>query len=332
MMKAITIEDVARLSGVSRGTVSRVINGSQNVNRETRKRVLEVIEKLGYRPNQNARRTAGGRSSTIGIVIPMIGTEFYERLIKSMEEKFRTQWYAMMLFPVLKRDWVSKVMMYDVPNSDAAGMFLCSFDIEHLFSSFRKPFEDPTVLVDSYSPLYDSIYIDNELGGYLVGRKLSKFEGSTHVIMMQESIDSGFWLVFNSRLRGFQKALLESGKNLPPRNVHSYDFSWSAGALAARDIFDNDSPPFNIFAMSDLYAFGVMREAQLRGLRIGQDVKLVGYDDQSLARDWGITTVRQPIELMGEKAVDMMLERLEKPGKEVENLCLKPEMVERESA
>ncbi|MDD3461490.1 MAG: substrate-binding domain-containing protein, partial [Mesotoga sp.] len=213
-----------------------------------------------------------------------------------------------------------------------AGMFLCSFDIEHLFSSFRKPFEDPTVLVDSYSPLYDSIYIDNELGGYLVGRKLSKFEGSIHVIMMQESIDSGFWPVFNSRLRGFQKALLESGKNLPPRNVHSYDFSWSAGALAARDIFDNDSPPFNIFAMSDLYAFGVMREAQLRGLRIGQDVKLVGYDDQSLARDWGITTVRQPIELMGEKAVDMMLERLEKPGKEVENLCLKPEMVERESA
>jgi len=58
-MKPITIEDVARLSGVSRGTVSRVINGSQNVNRETRKRVLEVIEKLGYRPNQNARRTAG---------------------------------------------------------------------------------------------------------------------------------------------------------------------------------------------------------------------------------------------------------------------------------
>ncbi|WP_367362205.1 substrate-binding domain-containing protein [Mesotoga sp.] len=65
---------------------------------------------------------------------------------------------------------------------------------------------------------------------------------------------------------------------------------------------------------------------------MGSDVKLVGYDDQSLARDWGITTVRQPIELMGEKAVDMMLERLEKPGKEVENLCLKPEMVERESA
>ena len=163
-MKPITIEDVARLSGVSRGTVSRVINGSQNVNSETRKRVLEVIEKLGYRPNQNARRTAGGRSSTIGIVIPMIGTEFYERLIKSMEEKLRAQWYAMMLFPVLKRDWLSKVMMHDIPNSEAAGMFLCSFDIEHLFSSFRKPFEGPTVLVDSYSPLYDSIYIDNELG------------------------------------------------------------------------------------------------------------------------------------------------------------------------
>lgn len=84
--------------------------------------------------------------------------------------------------------------------------------------------------------------------------------------------------------------------------------------------------------MSDLYAFGVMREAQLRGLRVGRDVKLVGYDDQSVARDWGITTVRQPIEQMGEKAVDMMLERLKRPGKEVESVCLKPEMVERESA
>lgn len=331
-MKPITIEDVARLSGVSRGTVSRVINGSQNVNRETRKRVLEVIEKLGYRPNQNARRTAGGRSSTVGIVIPMIGTEFYERLIKSMEGKLRAQLYSMMLFPVLKRDWVSKVMLHDVPSSDAAGIFLCSFDIEHLFASFRKPFEGPTVLVDSYSPLYDSIYIDNELGGYLAGKKFSQLEGSIHVIMMQESIDSAFWPVFNSRLKGFQKALLESGKDLAQKNLHAYDFSWSAGALAARDIFDNDRPPFNIFAMSDLYAFGVMREAQLRGLRVGRDVKLVGYDDQSVARDWGITTVRQPIEQMGEKAVDMMLERLKRPGKEVESVCLKPEMVERESA
>jgi len=330
-LKPITIEDVARLSGVSRGTVSRVINGSKNVNSETRRKVIEVIERLGYRPNPNARRTAGGKSSTVGIVIPMIGTEFYERLIRSMEERLRSRWFSMVLFPVLKRDWLLKVMTHDLPASDAAGMFLCSFDIERLFTSVRKPFEAPTVIVDSYSPVYDSVYIDNELGGYLVGKMLSKLDGSIHVIMMQESIDSGFSPVFNMRFKGFRKALTEWGKSIAQGNIHSYDFSWSAGTLAARDIFDNGQPPFNIFAMSDLYAFGVLREAQLRGLRMGLDVNLVGYDDQSVAKDWGITTVRQPIEEMGEKAVELMIKRLEDPDSKVESICFKPEVVERES-
>ena len=330
--KNITIEDIAKLSGVSRGTISRVLNGSKSVNSETRKLVLDVIEKVCYQPNVSARKTAGGRSYSIGIVIPMIGTEFYERLLKSMESLLRQQWYVPILFPLLRREWLSKITNFDIPAADVEGVIFCSMDIERLYMPGRIPTDRTAVLVDSFSPLYDSVYVNNEHGGYIAGKKLLEYDGEVQVIMMHETVDTAYSPVFHSRLKGFKKALQEGGKFIPPENIQAFDFSWSAGSLAARNIFSSSKPPYNIFAMSDLYAFGVVKEAQLEGLEIGKDVRIVGYDDQSIAKDWGITTVRQPIEEMGDRAVNFLIERLKGFAGTPRNVALLPELINRDSA
>lgn len=332
MKKNITIEDIAKLSGVSRGTISRVLNGSKNVNPETRKLVLDVIEKVGYQPSGSARKTAGGRSYSVGMVIPMIGTEFYERLIKSMEKQLRQQWYTPILFPLLRREWLSKITNFDIPATDVEGVIFCSMDVEKLYMPGKIPTDRSVVLVDSFSPHYDSVYVDNECGGYIAGKKLLEYEGEVHVIMMHETVDTAYSPVFHSRLKGFKKAFEEAGRYIPSKNIQAFDFSWSAGSLAARNIFSNSRPPYNIFAMSDLYAFGVIKEAQLEGFKIGKDVRIVGYDDQSIAKDWNITTVRQPIEEMGDMAVNFLIERLKGYTGTPRDIALKPGIINRDSA
>jgi len=330
--KKITIEDIAKLSGVSRGTISRVLNGSKNVNVDTRKKILDIIEKVDYKPNSSARKTAGGRSYSVGIVIPMIGTEFYERLIKSMEKKLRQQWYTPILFPLLKSEWLSKITKFDIPATDVEGIIFCSMDIEKLYMPGKIPTERAVVLVDSYSPLYDSVFIDNVYGGYIAGKKLSAYDGDIFVIMMNETIDTAYSPVFHSRLKGFRKALREKNIILPDENIQVFDYSWSAGSLAAKNIFSKSSPPYNIFAMTDLYAFGVIKEAQNEGLEVGSDVRIIGYDDQSIAQDWSITTVKQPIEKMGEYGINFLLERLKGLNEKPRKIQLKPELITRNTA
>lgn len=328
----VTIEDVAKLSGVSRGTVSRVLNGGLNVSPSTHKRVLEVIKRIGYQPDIHARRTAGGKSYTVSVILPMIGTDFYARLVKGIEQKLRSQWHAPMLFPLLSREWLAWFTRPDIPAYDVDGIILCSLVPERLYPSGHLPTKQPVVLVDSYSPAYDSVHLDNELGGYLAGQRLGQNKGDVYVISMQESPEAPFARVFRKRLAGFRQALQEIRRQLPENHIYAYDFSWSAGYLATREILQQSKPPVNIFAMCDLFALGVIEEVMRAGLQVGKDVRVIGFDDHPWAAEWGITTIHQPIEEMGKTAAEMLLNRLQDAESPIDNVCFKPKLVVRQSA
>lgn len=328
----VTIEDVAKLSGVSRGTVSRVLNGSLNVRPATRKQILDVIERLEYQPSVHARRTAGAKAYTVSVILPMIETEFYVRLVEGIERKLRSQWHAPVISPVFSREPVAWLRRPDIPAYDADGIILCSLVPERLFPSGHFPTGRPAVLVDSHSPAYDSVYLDNEYGGYLAGHRLAQGEGDIHVISMREYVESPLAGVFRHRLQGFRRALEEAGRELPDDRVHAYDFSWSAGCLATRDILQRSNPPVNIFALCDLFALGVVEEAARTGLDIGESVRIVGFDDHSWTAELGLTTVHQPIEEMGETAAGLLLERLNGDKSPVREVRFTPELVVRKSA
>jgi LacI family transcriptional regulator len=328
----ITIEDIAKLSGVSRGTVSRVLNGGLNVSPSTQKRVLEVIERIGYQPNIHARRTAGGKSYTVSIILPMIGTEFYARLVRGIEKKLRPGWHTFMLFPLLSYERLAWIVHPDIPAYDTDGIIFCSLIPERLYPLGHLPIEGPIVLLDSYSPSYDSVHLDNELGGYLAGHHLAQYRGDIYVISMQERTESPFAGVFHERLKGFRRALEETGRELPENRIYVHDLSWSAGCLATREILQQSKPPVNIFAMCDLFALGVIEEVMRAGLQVGRDVRVIGFDDHPWTAEWGITTIHQPIEEMGESAAEILLDRLQGEQSSIRNICFKPELVVRQSA
>lgn len=328
----VTIEDVAKLSGVSTGTVSRVLNGSLNVRPATRQQVLDVIERLKYQPSVHARRTAGAKAYTVSVILPMIETEFYARLVEGIERKLRSQWHVPVISPVFSRERVASLRQPNIPAYDADGIILCSLLPERLYPSGHFPTARPAVLVDSYSPAYDSVYLDNEYGGYLAGRRLAQYKGDIHVISVQEYAESPLAGVFRHRLQGFRRALEEAGRELPDDHVHAYDFSWSAGCLATRDILQRSKPPVNIFALCDLLALGVIEEAARASLDLGKAVRVIGFDDHSWTAELGLTTVHQDIEEMGEAAAGLLLERLNGDKSPVREVRFTPRLVVRKSA
>lgn len=331
--KKFTIEDVAKLSGVSRGTVSRVLNGGLNVKPETKRRVLETIERLGYEPNRHARRFAGSKSYTVSVILPMIGTDFYAHLIDGIEQELADQWYDPVLFPLLTRERLARFLRPNNPVYQMDGVILCSLLPERLYPTGHLPTDRPVVLVETHSPAYDSVYLDNELGGYIVGRHLIQSEGEVYVILVREELETPFASgIFHERLRGFERALEEAGRELDSRHIITVDFSWGGGCLASREILERSKPPLNIFASCDILALGVTEEVIRAGLQLGKDVRIVGFDDLPWAAEWGITTVRQPIEEMGKTAAQLLLERLRGDKSPVREVRFTPELVVRESA
>ena len=203
-----TIHDVAAKAGVGLGTVSRVLNDHPAVRPETRARVLRAMEELGYAPNPHARRIAGGRSYTVSVLLPFVATEFYRRLVEGIEGVLLEQRYDLALFPILSLARLKRYLENTTLAYLTDGLILASYDLTERFEEGRLPTERPVVLVDAQNPRYDSVYLDNRLGGRLAGAYLARFPGPIFAIAVEEEPDRAFRrTVFAERMAGFQEAL-----------------------------------------------------------------------------------------------------------------------------
>jgi LacI family transcriptional regulator len=329
----VTILDVAREAGVVPSTVSRVLNGYPDVSEETRARVLEVIKQLGYKPNRAARVFRTGRTQTISVILPMVGTDFYTRLVNTIDNELAQYDYDAALFPLLSQRRLERYRDPTALPYHADGLIIVSLNPDSLFPNGDIPGGIPTVLVDIYHPRYDTVTVDNVKGGYLVGQHLAARPAETFAIMVKERFDTPFASgVFRDRLIGFKQALLDAGQKLPDENVITVEFSWDGGRIAIREILNRYSGPLNIFASCDLLARGVMDELGYRGLTVGEEIRLVGFDDQPWAADYGLSTVRQPIEAMGAFAVSLLFRRMSAPDQKPTHQVFEPQLIVRQSS
>ena len=328
----VTILDVAKRAGVVPSTVSRVLNGYPDVSDETRIRVLEVVEALGYKPNRAARTFRTGRTQTISLILPMVGTDFYVRLINAVDGELARYDYDAALFPLLSQRRLERYRDPSALPYHADGLLISSLNPDHLFPDGEIPADLPTVLIDIYHPKYDTVTVDNVKGGYLAGRHLAERPAETFVIMVEERFDTPFASgVFRDRLQGFKQALRDAGQSLPKENVITVEFSWDGGRIAAREILKRYRGRVNIFATCDLLARGVMDELSHHGFSIGQEIWLIGFDDQPWAEDCGLSTIRQPIESMGAFAVGLLMDRVKGSSRELTHRVFEPQLVVRHS-
>ena len=302
------IKDVSEAAGVSIKTVSRVINNERYVRAATRKRVEEAMAALGFQPSQAARALAGGRSFQIALVCNNPGPYYLHGLIGGLRERCATEGVRLI------------VHAYEM-EADVLGADVLKF--------FRQMGFDGAVLTP---PITESEAVLDELEragtpyvrispGMQPDRSASVAidnEGAAKT-MMRRLIDLGHrrigfivghrgFSVSNQRLSGYLAALREAGISLDPDLVQQGWFDFRSGQAAAERLLGLDEPPSAIFASSDDMAAGVLSVAHQRGLRVPGELSIAGFDDTDLASlVWpALTTMRQPIREMAEKAAELL--------------------------
>lgn len=326
----VTIMDVARESGVSYSTVSRVLNGFEFVKESTRTRVLATADKLGYVANIQARTLAGGKSNVIGLLVPAING-FVGEITQGVDEELAEIDFDMMLFTTHRQRGRETSYVNHITNGLSAGLLLIVPLVSEDYIDQLNAQQFPYVLIDQTDPTGRSAMVNStnrqgayEITKYLIELGHRRIAHITGIMAANSAVE---------RFEGFKAAMNEYGIPIRDDYIVSGDF-WRAKAQQATEkLLALDELPTAIFAGNDLTAFTAMRVLHEHGLSVPQDMSIVGFDDipQAVAIYPRLTTVRQPLNLMGRTAVKHLLELIEDPQRPRETITLETELIIRES-
>lgn len=320
----ITQKELAAKLGVSYSTVSLALSGSPKVNPETLRQVQAAAAAAGYRPNLNARALQGHRSRLIGIVFPEFSHAYYGELSRDLHRLFRAAGYTAVAFTVSDHQDLRKLLDE-----------LCGRGVDGIVSGLHDPALQPlcrsrigVVMYRAAGPLpCSSVDIDREAGGYTAGQHLIGL-GYRHLAYLG-STHGGC----EDRLLGFVRAVAEAGLELPAARIVDRGSGLAAGYAALQTLLRQGPPPRAVFAFNDSTALGAMRAAHEAGLRIPQDLAVVGFDDISEGRFAipALTTVAQPREETARHLVELMLARLDAGRPDIRHVRLATRLIVRES-
>lgn len=301
---------MARHANVGVGTVSRVLNDSPLVSDETRRRVRRTIDELGYRRSAAARNLSLGRTQTIGVVSPFVTSASVHERVRGAIERLRDEGdYDLLLFdattPAQRADAFS-----DFVRSDRVdGLLVISLELTDPEVEQLERSRLPVVLVDTRHPTLPSVAIDNLHGGALAAEHLLA-RGHRRIGFVGDAASPLGFSSSEDRRRGLRRRLSQAG--IPPdRALDALGQPDRAAAQAlALGLLGAPDRPTAIFAASDVQAMGVLQAARRLGLRVPDDVAVIGFDDLEVADVLELTTVRQPLRDTGVRGTQLLLHAL----------------------
>jgi DNA-binding LacI/PurR family transcriptional regulator len=328
----VTIYDVAARAGVSISTVSQVINRPGRVNARTRDRVLKAVEDLQYVPKAAAVSSARRGVGRIGVLAPFTSYDSYRRRLMGV---------------LSESDGGSRdVVVYDHESAAASlspllrilpvtgrldGLLIMGLPLDDALAEKLITRRLPTVLVDSSRPEFHTVTIDDEQGGAMAARHLLE-RGHTSFAFLQEPQESFEFLSQGQRRnRGFQREVAAAGgdPDAIPVVLTSNDIAGSRQSLSG--VLARRPRPTAVFAHHDLLAAGLLLECRRLGVRVPDDLAVVGFDDGTIAEAAGLTTVRQPFEESGRLGARLLGEQLAGTPSSTQHISLGLELVVRES-
>lgn len=328
----LTLEDIAKLSGVSRSTVSRVINHDPNVKEETRMKVQEVIDHIDFQPNLAAKGLVSGKTNIIGVLIPtsvmkIFSDPYFPRLLQGISSACNALGYSVMLWlsePEYERRMVSRILhngliegviIASVPTNDTIVNSLIDSN-KPFFMVGRHPVLDVSCLdVDNIQAVRNAVLHLAHIGY----KRIATITGDMNQI---SGIDR-----FQGYVNGLKDAKLLFNRLL----VAEGDFSEEGGYKCMQRLIKQK--PEAVFIASDMMAYGAMRAIREANLRIPEDIAIVGFDDLSSSANTTppLTTVRQPIPKMGMLAAEALIEMIESGSSEKRRVVVDTELVVRQS-
>ncbi|MBM7553534.1 LacI family DNA-binding transcriptional regulator [Thalassobacillus pellis] len=316
-----TIKDVADATGLSRSTVSRVINRHPYVAKEKKLLVEEAMKQLGYTPNSLAQRLRKRKTETIAVIVPRIANPFFSQLVESMEMVAGEHNFQLVVCQTNNNKQRELKYLNLIKTKQVDGIILTSIDNDwEVIKEYTN--YGPIIFCNEYDENagVPTVKLDQFKGGYI---------GTTHLIergYTKVACCCGF---FNSsltddRIHGYRTALKERGLPFRDEWCRTNAFSIDDGKRILRDLMHLEEPPDAVFTGSDEVAAGMIKEAKQLGVVIPEEFGVLGFDDQPIAElmEPGITTIHQPVKEIGKKAMEIMLSYDSKPLNEIVELPL----------
>jgi LacI family transcriptional regulator len=329
---AVTIRELSKAAGVSVATVSRALNGTDHpINPETKQRILDLAQQMGYYPNHAARSLRTDHSPIIGIICDDITSAFTTSIVRGIQDRLKTDGYSCI---VINTDWNpvnEHRAIQELAGHSISGIIFA--ETSHQFADAELNLEDKKcVFVHRLFPTgYPHSVIPDELYGarlavnHLISlghRRIGYINGSKDYFSSEE------------RLQGYRSVLEDAGIAFDPTLVDTGNYDMKPGYEAATRLLELRERPTAIFAANDLMALGTIYAAQDKGLRVPHDLAVVGYDDQqiaSLARP-SITTVTLPCFAMGQVSAELLLSLMKNESPASEEIKVKGKLIVRESS
>ncbi|MEV4644692.1 LacI family DNA-binding transcriptional regulator [Saccharopolyspora sp. NPDC049357] len=304
----ITSRDVARLAGVSQPTVSRALRGDQRVSEATRERVQRAADALNYVPSETGRSLSTRVTKRIGVVVTDLTNPFYPHLIGPLHDELEQHGYRMMLFTERSETAVASQRLLD---RSIDGVVLATATIGSRLPDDLQRRELPFVFLnrEAGGRPADAAVVDNELGGRLVARELAELghRDIAHIGGPAETTTG------REREMGFRLGLSESGIGLPEDSVRRGPFDFDTGYRGLTEILDGPTRPTAVFCGNDVIAIGAFNAARARGVRIPEDLTLIGFDDIPMAawEAFGLSTVHYDLAELAQEAARLLVRRIE---------------------
>ena len=334
MEKRPTINDVARLSGVSKRTVSRVINGSANVGKATRENIQKVIDELGFSPDKQARGLAASRSFLLGLIYDNPDALYIDQVQRGVLSVCSEKGYELVVHPCdyVEADFVEKCVKF-VKRSNIDGVVILppvseSKELANALSKNNINYVRMASLdLDDHANIVvsDDRAALSDLARYLVSlghRNIAVISGPQKYYSSIE------------RLEGFCDTLEELGITLPENNIVEGKNTYESGITCARQLLAQSNRPEVIFANNDEMAAGVLKAAHEMEIKVPHELSIAGFDDNLLASRVipSLTTVQRPVNTMAALAAKKIITKIQnQPSDELENYLVKPRLIIRES-
>ena len=329
---AVTIKDVARIAGVSIGTVSAALNDKPGVGADTKFRVLAAAEKLGYELNILARALVTKKTHTIGLVISDISNPFFTRVVRGIEDVANENGFNLVLCNTDEEGQKEKAYLRILQRKQVDGFIIVSS--ERNSTHINSLLEDnvPVVLLDrKLEGIHaDSVVVDNIEGSYqAISHLINMGHRKVGIIHGPETIMTG-----RDRLEGYQRALRDYNLPLDSKYIKEGNFKQEGGYSMTLELLDLEDPPSALFVANNLMTVGAFKALRERGIKIPEEMALIGFDDMewaSLASP-PLTAVSQPTYKLGTSAANLLLNRIKtRAPQRAQEIVLKPELVIRES-
>jgi LacI family transcriptional regulator len=331
-----TIKDIAKVAGVSHTTVYRALNDKPRISRSTKERIVSIARRYNYQPNVLAQSLVLGRTKTLGLIITTIVNPFYTELAKGIEDTARSLGYTIFLCSTNFDISLERLYIDMLRSRGVDGIIFTSAQTHD--PNITRLVEDqfPVILVnrrvygDPAMDRTDYVVVENVKGGFLAVEHLIRM-GHRRIGIISGSPDSSATV---ERLEGARKAFGEYGLDPADLLVVEGDFLKPSGYEAAKKFLDLKNPPTTIFGLNDYMALGAYEAVLDAGLRVPEDIALIGFNNITFSAMKGIelSTIGQKKYEMGSIAVHILIDKIEgRDGDQARQITLEPELIVRKS-